>query len=86
MNLCVPFIIYAILAVLSLAEPENRSRSAFIGHAVMLAILYALCSYGYNMSAWLLLLWPFALFLILMLFGVVGIGMGMGMAAGGRRY
>lgn len=71
MHLCVPFIIYALLAALSLSDVANRTQKALVGHAVMLAILYVLCRFSYNKTAWLLLLWPFVLYIILVVAGVI---------------
>jgi len=71
MHFCVPFIIYALLAALSLSDVANRTQQALIGHAVMLAILYVLCKYSYTKTAWLLLLWPFVLYVILVVAGVI---------------
>lgn len=71
MHFCVPFIIYAILVLLSLNDARNRNSTALLTHLGMLAILYVLCNNGYNTAAWLLLLWPFVLFFILVVIGVV---------------
>lgn len=68
MNLlsCTPLVIYGLLAIFSIAssalssskdkDASGVSVQQLIGHATVLLILGLLCSRGYNMGAWAVLL------------------------------
>lgn len=79
---CTPLIIYAILGGLSLlftltSSNEEKKFSNFILSLVWIMlwgiIMYKLCEYGHEFWAWIILFFPFILWLVVLLLAILGL-------------